>query len=297
MPQAFISWSGSEAKEKARALRKLIADVLPEAAVFMSDEDIAAGSLWLEKVTGSLDDAVAGVIIVTEENLKAPWIHYEAGALATRVTRRMVIPLLSGLSPSDLANTPLSNFQALSISKDSVLEVITSFASALGISRQGDAITRSFNKWWDEYEADITVTKASPAKQPANITDVYRLLSNVQGQLRVQGEAISAMLSTGTWSEHPYPAHVLPLSAAQHKAAFDSHAAAGAAASASAASASVAQAARAMQTLNAWKHDTKVSSAVLSRIGADPTPGDAGEASTRRAEHRAGGGSKPSRSD
>jgi len=200
LSQAFISWSGPQARVKARALRKLLEDVLPEAKVFMSDEDISAGALWLTSISGSLDESVAGVILVTPENVKNPWVHYEAGALATRVQTRMVIPLLSGLSPSDLASTPLSVFQALAISKESVLEVCISFASALGITRSREAIVRAFDKWWTDYESLIINTPDSLAKPPVTMEDIRNLISNLQSQIRAQTELITIFANAAS---HP----------------------------------------------------------------------------------------------
>lgn len=193
MAQAFISWSGTQARSKAKALRKLLEDVLPEAKVFMSDEDISAGSLWLTSISGSLDESVAGVIMVTAENLRNPWVHYEAGALATRVESRMVIPLLNGLSPSDLASTPLSVFQALVLDKSAVLEVCTSFAGALGITRGRDVIGRSFEKWWGEYREELLSLPEDLAKPPIGLDDIYRLVSDLQAQLRSQMEMLTSL--------------------------------------------------------------------------------------------------------
>lgn len=197
MSGAFISWSGEQARAKAASLRGLIGDVLPEVGsrVFMSDTDIAAGSLWLTSIDSSLDKSSAGVIVVTPENVRNPWLQYEAGALATRVEKKMVIPLLSGIGPSGLASTPLSNFQALEMSKDSVAKVILSFAAALSVERQEESIRRSFEKWWPDYETSILAAPVSSTKKSATIDDLYSLVASLQSSLRSQSDALSSLTS------------------------------------------------------------------------------------------------------
>jgi hypothetical protein len=193
--QAFISWSGSIARGKARALRELLRYVLPDASIFMSEQDIPAGSLWLEGITNALELSVAGVVIITSENAGSPWLHFEAGALSNRVGRKMVIPLLAGVGVSAIAETPLSVFQAIALDKTNVFMVCKMFAEALAISRSENEIRRSFDKWWDDYEEELTSIKVDLTKPPPSLENVMFSLNRLQGFAKAQSDALSNLLA------------------------------------------------------------------------------------------------------
>jgi hypothetical protein len=48
----------------------------------MSDEDIDSGARWNDSIAKSLDDTHFGIVCATRENQHAPWLIFEAGALA-----------------------------------------------------------------------------------------------------------------------------------------------------------------------------------------------------------------------
>lgn len=192
--QAFISWSGHAAKEKAAALKRLIKDVLPEANVFMSDHDIPVGSLWLDTITSALDRSIAGVVIVTADNVDSPWLHFEAGALSNRVERRMVIPLLSGVEITAISATPLSAFQAVPLNKDNICKICESFASALGIVREGGAIGRAFGKFWSDYENDLLKESTGTKKTKAGLDDIEAGIVQLQAYARAQADILADIL-------------------------------------------------------------------------------------------------------
>lgn len=191
MKQAFISWSGPSARKRATALKLLLKDVLPEANIFMSQEDIPAGSLWLSEINTALDSSFAGVVVVTPENVGSPWLHFEAGALATRVEQKMVIPLLCGVDTTSLQGSPLAFFQALSVSREAVLQICRSFVEALDISRAESQLERAFSKWWDEH-ADVICAEEPTRKRKTEptLTDVFSSLERLQSYAQAQSDAI-----------------------------------------------------------------------------------------------------------
>lgn len=113
----FISWSGSNTKQFAIALKRIIETVIfpkneTDLECFVSDEDIAAGTDWWVKIKDELRSCRLGILCVTNENVKAPWIFYEAGAIASRELPS--IPLLVGCNISSLNGTPLQGKQCIS---------------------------------------------------------------------------------------------------------------------------------------------------------------------------------------
>src|SRR5437868_9968493 len=94
----FISWSSKRSGQVALLLRDWLPQVIQAARPWMSQEDIAAGSRWNVEVGEKLKTTKVGVICLTAENLKAPWMHFEAGALSKTVDDAFVCPYLYGVN-------------------------------------------------------------------------------------------------------------------------------------------------------------------------------------------------------
>lgn len=112
----FISWSGSNTKYFAIALKNILETIIFPSnetglKCFVSDEDIAAGTDWWVEIKDELRYCGLGILCVTNENIKAPWIFYEAGAMAARNIPS--IPLLIGCNIKLLAGTPLQGKQCI----------------------------------------------------------------------------------------------------------------------------------------------------------------------------------------
>ncbi len=78
----FVSWSGDRSQALAQALRDWLPMVLHYAEPRLSQLDIAAGDRWANEVANELEASKFGIICITRENIIAPWILFEAGALA-----------------------------------------------------------------------------------------------------------------------------------------------------------------------------------------------------------------------
>lgn len=110
----FISWSGGNSKEFAKGLKKVLEEVVfsnCNLECFVSDQDIASGSDWWEKIKKELRVCRLGILCITKENLRAPWIYFEAGAMVAHEVQS--IPLLVNCSIDALSSTPLKGKQAI----------------------------------------------------------------------------------------------------------------------------------------------------------------------------------------
>ncbi len=110
----FISWSGKYSKEIAKTIKKTLEKTVFENTdleCFVSDQDIASGSDWWEKIKKELRKCKLGILCITKENLQAPWLYYEAGAMIARQVDS--IPLLVSCNIRALATTPLKGQQAI----------------------------------------------------------------------------------------------------------------------------------------------------------------------------------------
>src|SRR5687767_11959277 len=107
----FISWSGDRSLAVAQTLHRWLKDVWHRVDPWISTEDIRIGARWNPEVAQKLEEARFGILCMTKENLAAPWLIFEAGALAKTLDRSFVCPFLFDLKPSELKG-PLVQFQA-----------------------------------------------------------------------------------------------------------------------------------------------------------------------------------------
>ncbi len=113
----FICWSGLRSKQIALTLRGWLPQVLPGLDPFIS-QDIPKGSRWFEAVGLQLQEAAAGLICMTPDNVSSPWLHYEAGALANKLATATgpsstgyIFTYLDGVTPGELQG-PLEAYQS-----------------------------------------------------------------------------------------------------------------------------------------------------------------------------------------
>jgi hypothetical protein len=147
----FVSWSGELSQVVAILLRKWLRNVIQVVEPYVSSEDIEKGSRWFADIDNKLDQTGFGIVCLTRENMKKPWILFEAGAISRTIDRSRVTPLLIDLSPADL-DGPLSQFQATNFEEADMLSLVKDLGSHLGDPRFDDAlIEQSFSKWWPDF--------------------------------------------------------------------------------------------------------------------------------------------------
>ncbi|MFD7660439.1 toll/interleukin-1 receptor domain-containing protein [Actinosynnema sp. NPDC059797] len=109
--KVFISWSGEPSRNFALFLRTWLRQVVQAIKPWMSDEDIAKGSRNMVELGKELEEAEFGIVVLTRQNLGAPWINFEAGAISKSVGQASLVPLLLDVRKSDIVG-PLAQFQA-----------------------------------------------------------------------------------------------------------------------------------------------------------------------------------------
>lgn len=110
----FISWSGPYSKDFANGIKRLLENSVfdnKDLECFVSDQGIVSGSDWWSKINSELRSCKLGILCITKENLRAPWIYFEAGAMIARDVPS--IPLLVSCDIKSLASTPLNGMQAV----------------------------------------------------------------------------------------------------------------------------------------------------------------------------------------
>jgi hypothetical protein len=143
MSSVFLSWSGDSSKSAAQALHTWLPTVIQNVRPYMSAENIDKGERWSIDIAKQLEETNYGIICMTPENIDAPWVLFEAGALSKSIKRSRVSPLLFSLSPSEFTKSPLLQFQLTMFKKDDFYKLLQSVNnSAPDAERLRDEVLR-----------------------------------------------------------------------------------------------------------------------------------------------------------
>lgn len=205
--KVFISWSGERSKAVAHALHDLLPIVLHYVEPWLSEADIPAGDRWADAVAKELEASKFGIICLTPENMNAPWVLFEAGALAKSMQESRVIPLLLDLDFGDITG-PLAQFQAKKVDRSGVREVVNSINETAEKDAAEKAVLESrvqelFDLAWPKFEtavaaiptpsADDTPTPSAPATptrdQPEILEDLVASVRALDARIRESSEA------------------------------------------------------------------------------------------------------------
>jgi len=118
--KVFISWSGELSHKVSIALREWLPMVIQSIDPYVSSEDIDKGTRWSSDIAKELEDSSYGIICITPDNLSAPWINFEAGALSKSIDKSRVSPFLFSVKRSEVQG-PLVQFQSTIFDKADVL--------------------------------------------------------------------------------------------------------------------------------------------------------------------------------
>ena len=188
--KVFISWSGSVSHEVAMALRDWLPNVLQAIQPYVSSEDIDKGARWSTDISQELQESSFGIICVTAENLEAPWVNFEAGALSKSLDRSRVAPFLYGVDRTAVQG-PLLQFQSTLVQQDDVKKLVQSLNQACGEHALPDGrLDEIFEVWWPRLQARmdaIDSTGASHSRTHERSTKdlVTEVLELVRGQQKL----------------------------------------------------------------------------------------------------------------
>jgi hypothetical protein len=202
--KVFISWSGERSKLVANALREWIPDILPPVQPWMSASDIGAGVRWNREIDRELEETLFGIVCLTKENQTAPWVMFEAGALAKTVEETYVCPYLIGLDKAHVLNGPLSQFQAKRADEKGTLELLSTMNLALKEEALPEArLNRTFRRAWPDLEKILDALPEQPdIGKPERTTQdmVVEVLELVRGLSRqaASDEAVVGSYRSGS---------------------------------------------------------------------------------------------------
>lgn len=188
----FLSWSGETSHQIACTLRDWLPCVIQSIKPYVSSEDIDKGTRWAVDIARELQESSFGILCVTKDNIAAPWLNFEAGALSKSMETAFVVPLLFKIKPSDISG-PLLQFQSVSSKKEDVLRLIETINNNASSTEQITQLqlTKTFEVWWPALETSLSeIDKSTDAvspktKQGNNSDAIEEVLQIVRQQQRI----------------------------------------------------------------------------------------------------------------
>lgn len=198
--KVFISWSGDLSHSVAMVLREWLPCVLQTVEPYVSSEDIDKGTRWSSDIATELENSSLGIICVTQENLNAPWIHFEAGALSKIVQESYVCPFLFGVKKSEVKG-PLLQFQSVAYEKEDIKKLVYTVNSVCqSETLESKRLDKAFEVWWPRLEEDLnnileehnTKRKDGKKELTVNKNESSEILEEILELTRMQQKTLSS---------------------------------------------------------------------------------------------------------
>lgn len=154
----FLSWSGELSGKLAEVLYRWLPSTLQFVKPYYSPNDIEKGARWSTEIAAKLEASDVGIVCLTPDNLHAPWLLFESGALSKHIRKSRVCALLFDVEPADVA-APLSIFQLTRFTKADFERLLITVNNSSADSQLEKAVLKSvFEKWWPDLQEQVTST-------------------------------------------------------------------------------------------------------------------------------------------
>lgn len=200
--KVFMSWSGQRSKATAELLHYWVKCVVQASQPWISTRGIDRGALWFSEINNELKDTTFGIICLTQENKSAPWILFEAGALAKGLASNRVCTFLVDLETKDIRD-PLAQFNHTLPNKEGLWNLVLTLNSNLEAQRLELRILEGvFETYWPQFEAQFkkilddipAVTVVPPRAENDMLVEILESTRNLSQRMRLieNKESISA---------------------------------------------------------------------------------------------------------
>lgn len=158
----FLSWSGELSHKTAIIFRDWLPSVIQSIVPYVSSEDIDKGARWSTDIAKELDNSTFGILCVTKENVHAPWLTFEAGALSKTMEKAAVSPFLFDIKRSEVSG-PILQFQSTIFERDDIKKLVASLNRACGAEvLSDDRLEKAFQVWYPTLETQLNELLQSP---------------------------------------------------------------------------------------------------------------------------------------
>jgi hypothetical protein len=157
--KVFISWSGNKSHKVALVFRDWLPSVIQSIEPYVSSEDIDKGARWSTDIAKELEDSNFGILCVTKENLDAPWLSFEAGALSKTIDKSFVNPFLFDIKRSEVKG-PILQFQSTIFQKEDIKKLLGTLNKACGEGCIPETrLNKAFDVWFPTLEGELNKIK------------------------------------------------------------------------------------------------------------------------------------------
>ena len=201
--KVFISWSLPRSQAVAEHIRDWLPNVLQSVEPYFTPADLDKGGVWTTDIMHELGKSEVGILCVTRENVKSPWLLFEAGALSKKMEKTHVCPVLFDIKTTDLAG-PLAQFQAARFEHDDFLRLIRVVNERLGERKLREKnLNTIFEKFWPDLQSDINRllesgaddnSDTSPRDDREILEEILQLVRKPQTRSGVSDVAIHELL-------------------------------------------------------------------------------------------------------
>src|SRR5262249_37155939 len=115
----------------------------------MSKHDLGSGVRWAPQLAAELSESTFGIICLTPDNLNAPWVLFEAGALTKHIEGRACCVLFGGLSAARVTE-PLSQFQNRVFTEEEFRHLLRDINKLKEVPMESSAFNKLFDKFWPD---------------------------------------------------------------------------------------------------------------------------------------------------
>lgn len=199
--KVFLSWSEDWSELVAKELARCLTIVL-RVKPFLSSKDLRSGSQWYEEIARALGKTKFGIVCLTPENLEAPWILFEGGAIAKtsaevqselttqgKAARKSYLCpyLIGGLKPAQI-KAPFSHYYCRESSREDTLALFMDINSVLREVEGPDAalsdkdLTDTFDKLWPDLKKVLDNPPGAAKPKERSLEDY---LEEILGLVRV----------------------------------------------------------------------------------------------------------------
>jgi hypothetical protein len=138
--------------------------------VFISDH-INPGENWAQRLGVELEQSQFGVLCLTQENFQAPWLLFEAGAVAKKFGFTRVVPYLIDELPDTADRSPLAQFQRVRADYDGTYRLVQAINEVRESAQPTQRLERSFARWWPDLEQTLKGLPGPPQNQAGHRLD------------------------------------------------------------------------------------------------------------------------------
>ncbi len=169
--RVFASWSGPRSRETALGLKSLLEDIFEEGVLVFVSDHISPGEVWSQRLGKELEQSEFGILCLTQDNYRAPWLLFEAGALGKKFGASRVVPYLIDDLPPDFEKSPLQQFQNVRADQHGTFRLIETINEKRENPKPSDRLERSFTRWWPDLEETLKLLRVANHDQPVIRSD------------------------------------------------------------------------------------------------------------------------------